>query len=537
MNTRILITSSISGVLLGASLILSGCTDSFDAWNHDPDQADEKDMTKDNLNTGGYFAQMQRGVFTVGKDKGGEYQEQQILTADFFAGYLANVKNAYGVGSTHTDHYYMVDQWCSTPFKLGYTQIMQPWREICKVAEADNSARVARAMATIVKIFAMQRVTDKYGPIPYSRFGESAQVSYDSQQEVYNAFFTELDESTQVLSDFVNGGGSVNLARYDYVYSGQVAKWLKFANSLRLRLAIRISYVDETRARAEIQKALDASYGYMSSPDDDAVLRQNTSFTFTNPLYEAGQSFKDNVMSATAECYLVGLGDPRLPFYYLPASETGEYKGMRNGMTNCGGETWAVKTSLSNFGADSPMPWMRSAETFFILAEAKLRFNLGSRSVMDLYKDGVRASFGSVGASNVEAYLNNTSNAALSEWSDPTSSWNKVSTTSLLTRLSSGWDDFADSDTKLKRIMLQKWIALYPDGQEAWSEMRRTGYPGWVTLATYSYASGVANGQLISRIKYPSSEFTNNTANAQDAVRMLGGQDNAATRLWWDVKR
>ncbi len=85
--------------------------------------------------------------------------------------------------------------------------------------------------------------------------------------------------------------------------------------------------------------------------------------------------------------------------------------------------------------------------------------------------------------------------------------------------------------------MIQKWIALYPDGQEAWSEMRRTGYPGWIRISTYSYASGVSNNEMISRIQFPSTEFSNNSANAQEAVQLLGGQDNAGTRLWWDVKR
>ena len=89
----------------------------------------------------------------------------------------------------------------------------------------------------------------------------------------------------------------------------------------------------------------------------------------------------------------------------------------------------------------------------------------------------------------------------------------------------------------LERIMVQKWIALYPDGQEAWSEMRRTGYPGWVRISSYSNQTEVASGEMISRLKFPSTEYDNNSKNTQAAVTLLGGNDSAGTRLWWDVKR
>ena len=99
------------------------------------------------------------------------------------------------------------------------------------------------------------------------------------------------------------------------------------------------------------------------------------------------------------------------------------------------------------------------------------------------------------------------------------------------------WDDAASNDKKLERIMIQKWIALYPDGQEAWSEMRRTGYPGWVKIQSYDYQREVKQGEMISRLKFPTTEYSNNSTNTQAAVKLLNGEDNAGTRLWWDVKR
>jgi hypothetical protein len=85
--------------------------------------------------------------------------------------------------------------------------------------------------------------------------------------------------------------------------------------------------------------------------------------------------------------------------------------------------------------------------------------------------------------------------------------------------------------------MIQKWIALFPDGQEAWSEIRRTGYPTIVSIESNQSGGEVANGEIISRLKFPTTEYSDNSNNTKAAVGMLGGRDVAGTRLWWDVKR
>ena len=527
------LSAYIGGAILAGGMFLSSCTDKFESWNINPDEVTEDMMDRDNLKTGALYSQMQRGVFIVGQDKGGTYQIHQMLNGDNYAGYLANIKDSYDIGSRHHDHYSMQSKWFTNPFDDTYPEIMQPWKTIC---ESTDEGAMDRAMATVVKVFGMHRMTDKYGPIPYSKFGTDIAVPYDSQQDIYNQFFNELDDAITVMSDYLNTGASTYLARYDNVYSGNVAKWLKFANTLRLRLAMRISYVDETKARTEIQKAIDSPAGLMTSAADDAILHNNTNgFTFTNPIYEVTQSFNDMRMSATMDCYLNGYNDPRLAAYYLPNSK-GESRGMRNGMTSEFSSMAAV-TSASNFKSDSDLPWMHAAEAYFLLAEAKLRFGLGSGDVKDLYEQGIRASFASAGVtSGVDGYIANDTDVPNDTWTNPANNQN-VNVSSMVSSLPVAWDDAADTETKLERIMIQKWIALYPDGQEAWSEMRRTGYPGWVRINTYSYASGVSNNDIIRRIQFSTTELTNNSANVQAAIQLLGGQDNAGTRLWWDVKR
>ncbi len=529
------ITALISGTLLAAGVLLSSCTDSFDSLNIDPNGVTEEEMGRDNLKTGAFFTQMQRGVYIVGKDLGGSYEICQMLTGDIFASYLANVKPSYdggSVGSIHHDHYSMKDHWYNMPFNKAYTEIMQPWVEIVKNTDETS---IDRALATVVKVFAMSRITDKYGPIPYSKFDTGITVAYDSQQDIYNQFFNELDSSIDLLQNYQTSNGKPYMQKYDFIYQGSVDKWLKFANTLRLRLAMRISYVDEAKARAEVQKALDEPCGLMASANDDAYLNQSSTFSFTNPIYDVCSSFNDLRMSATMDCYLNGYKDPRVTAYFLPAIKTGKYSGIRNGMTQ-NLVSYPDITSSVNINADSNLPWMHAAEAYFLLAEAKLRLGLGSGSVKDLYEEGIRTSFASAGVSGADAYIADNTSLPLDSWTDPRTG-SSTSIAGMLSNLTVAWDDNANANTKLERIMLQKWLALFPDGMEAWSEMRRTGYPGWVRIYTYAYTSGVTTNQMISRIQYPSTEFSNNSANVQEAVRMLGGQDNAGTRLWWDVKR
>ena len=143
------------------------------------------------------------------------------------------------------------------------------------------------AVATIIKVEAMHRVTDIYGPIPYTKYGQGVfSTTYDSQQTVYEAFFTELDGAITALTSYVTANpGATPFAPYDNIFNGDYKEWLKFANSLRLRLAIRISMVDPTLAKTEAEKSCADPNGLMISNSDDAFLVANNGLTFTNPVW------------------------------------------------------------------------------------------------------------------------------------------------------------------------------------------------------------------------------------------------------------
>lgn len=528
INTKIVISSAI---MMG-SMFLASCTGEFEKWNINPNEVTPEQMTYDNLNTGAYFTQMEKNVFIVGKNKGGEYQITEMLEGDIFASYIANI-NTYSYTTFHNDHYALYYGWYNAPFNDAYTDIMQPWKSIYDATD-DNS--VARAMATVVKVLGMSRITDMYGPIPYSKFGTATEVAYDSQKDVYYKFFDELDTAISTMTDYAKSSSNAYMGDYDYIYSGNVSKWIKFANTLRLRLAMRISYADEAKAKAEATAAINQTYGLMKSSEDNAILHQTSSFTFINPIWEVCQSFNDMRMSATMDCYMNGYNDPRISAYFRTATNDSKYHGVRNGMLDINKSNYISKASGINYESGSNMKWMDAAEAYFLMAEAKLRLGLGSESVQYYYEQGVAASFASNGVSGSADYLSNKVNVPLTSYSDPSSN-RKTNVASMLSNLTIAWDDTATDDEKLERIMIQKWIALFPDGQEAWSEMRRTGYPGWVRIYSYDYQSEVENNQMISRLKFPTTEYSNNSANTQAAITLLGGNDTAGARLWWDVKR
>lgn len=525
------ILKNIGTAIMSTGLLLTSCTDQFGGMNTNPAEVTSEQMKQDNLNVGAFFTQMEKGVLIVGQDMGGEYQITEMLTGDIFASYLANINN-YGYTTHHNDHYALYRDWYNAPFKDAYVNIMQPWKSI---AERTDENSPARAMATIVKVAGMHRITDMYGPIPYSKFGTDIKVAYDSQKDVYYQFFQELDNAITVLTDYNDRSGAAYMARYDFIYNGNVGQWIKFANTLRLRLAMRVSYVDETKATEEATAAIGHKEGLIMNASDAAVLHQSTNLSFVNPIWEVCESFRDMRMSATMDCYLNGLNDPRRAAFFLAAPDNA-YHGVRNGMIEIDKDSYVNATSSVNIGEGDNLTWMCGAEAWFLMAEAKLRLRLGSETVQYYYELGVRTSFAEWGCGGVQAYLDNAEAKPLERFNDAVTS-RETSVKKMLSNLAVAWDESVSEDVKMERIMTQKWIALFPNGQEAWSEMRRTGYPGFVKILNDKSGGDVPAGNIICRLKFPTTEYSDNSANTQAAVAMLGGADTAGTRLWWDTQR
>ena len=523
---KFLLCASVFTVLLTTN----GCVGDFDKWNTNPNEATSEMMKRDNLLTGSFFVQMEKGVFIVGKDEGGTYQITENLAGDVFSGYMG----ACGLWLSNSNNctYNLVSNWYNAAFNRAYTDIMQPWYSIKKVAETESPQTLA--MATIIKVAGMSRITDMYGPIPYKNFGNGAlKSSYDSQKDVYYAFFEDLNYAINILTELYNGNSSATLmSDYDFIYSGKVEKWIKFANSLKLRLAMRLAYADPTKAQQEAESAVSHKVGIMTTTDDSAILHQTKDLTFINPLYEICYSFDDVRMGGTIDSYLNGYKDPRIATYFAKASD-GTYRGIRNGITITSKATYSEGPfSKLSVISSSNICWMNASESYFLRAEGILRgWNMGG-TVQEFYENGIKNSFTYCGVSGADNYIADATNVP-ANYVDPQNggnSGNALSTTTIK------WDDSATFEKKLERIITQKWIAAYPNGQEAWSEFRRTGYPKVFPNKVNNSGGKINTDIQVRRLPFPNTEYINNTLEVKKAISLLKGDDNGGTKLWWDAK-
>ena len=392
---------------------------------------------------------------------------------------------------------------------------------------------VPYAVATVIKIAAMSRVTDTYGPIPYSAIGETTDlaVPYDSQKDVYNEFFTELSEAIETLDTH---RGSALSPMGDYVYGGDINKWVKFANSLKLRLAMRVSFVDRKLSRQMAEEAIKG--GVIESNADNATWKYFS--TLTNPLYTAvmynssgSETGGDTHAAADIICYMNGYDDPRREAYFLKSTFDGiDYVGLRRGWETFN-KSWGFCLSGLGVNSNDPLIWMTASEVAFLRAEGAAihNFDMGGNAA-DFYNSGIALSFEQWGVAGAEAYMQN-STARPQAYVDPTE---QNPYNGALSDITIKWDDSANSETKLERIITQKWIALYYNGNEAWAELRRTGYPKLIPVE-YNGSGGVVDSNKgPQRMPYPQEEYTNNSYNVTSAVNnLLGGPDNMATKMWW----
>ena len=500
MKTRILL------FVCAIAVIAAGCTKSFDEINTNQHQLTEEELARDYQNVGAFFSQMVNRVVLFDDGSGNclssDYQVAQGLSADAFSGYVG-LTGTWRNG-VHNGSYSFVSGWYDQMFTRAFSEVMPAWQRITRAAEAMGQPAVA-ALATIVKVEALHRVTDMYGPIPYISFGSGTLgTTYNRQQEVYNRFFAELDDAIEVLTPLAESGGTL-LPDYDNVYEGNVARWVKFANTLRLRLALRVVYADAALARQEAEKSAACPLGFIETAAERAQLLHG-----------------------------------RLAAYFVPASSDNKYHGVRLGVHNINPTRYAgaYTSNLNIDRATTPIVWMTAAEGFFLRAEAALRgWNMGG-TARAFYEAGIRASFSENGVSGEDAYIANSS-LIPTRYVDRTNGGNAANAPSNITI---AWDDEADFETHLERIITQKWIAMYPDGCEGWAEFRRTGYPHLLPVVNNDSQGLIDTEIQVRRCPFPVQEYNTNQAAVQAAIQLLdseamgGGQDNGGTRLWWDRK-
>lgn len=247
------------GMIFAGAISLASCTGWFD--NVPPYEATEDILEGDNVKVGAFFPQLQRNVVSTHNN---QFQLSQNLVGDIYSGYMAIPTNFNSNKNNAT--YFFQDNWLNNPFEKVYTQAIGAYIEIKKSVDGDENSHIYQ-WAQILKIASMHRFTDMWGPLPYTQVGSGSMTTpYDSQETVYMKFFEELDKAAEVLTKFtVNNPGSKPMAEYDLVYGGDYSKWVKFANSLRLRLAMRLAFVKPEVAKEQAEKAISHSLGVITS--------------------------------------------------------------------------------------------------------------------------------------------------------------------------------------------------------------------------------------------------------------------------------
>lgn len=500
-----------------------------------------------------------------------DYQTTTNLTHDIYAGYWGN--NVSGFVSNSPTYSYN-DGWSASRWRHFYDD--RTVSEYCQLIKTfwfcnKDYYHTAFYITRIYYAFLMSVQTDTYGDIPIKYYVKGAippeeNVEYTPQKEVYKMIFDILDQAIKGLHN-IPETVQYDLADNDKCYGGDVNKWLRFANTLRLRLALRVSNVDPALAKTQGEAALADAAGLMESQADNmkqvpkrqyitggneniygllfswtanVVLPKEMEWAYKNQALKPGVSednfeIKDNADNSrfnnkSENCYL----DPRCEILWfrptdfellklpVPQESDKDFAGVRNGEINIGGSyTNVYSPARCNVTSDVMNPkiwwnlaqeiiWMGYSESLFLKAEAALREWEGTeKSPKEYYLDGIRASMNyykidsdAEGQKKIEDYINNLQG---------------------IEAFNSG-----DRESQLEQIITQKWIAVFPNGNEGWAEVRRTDYPRYMLLPLGGNNSGgqVENDKLIKRISYPNSESRN--PNKPSEVTQ-------GTKVWWDT--
>ena len=288
-------------------------------------------------------------------------------------------------------------------------------------------------------------------------------------------------------------------------------------------------------AASEAKKALENSYGVIESSAENI---QISGKGYQNPL--AGVAgWGETYMGATMASVLNGYEDPRISIYYSPATltdHTEEYLGVPQGVyAKDGDPNYYQSYSFINtktIAASTPAVLLTAAEVWLLRAEASLRgINPKSESAKQCYETGVKASFDQWGAGDASLYLASKGKPTdyINYAAGPGKDMKALITTT------PDFDDAANQEEQLEKIITQKWIACWPEGMEAWTEQRRTGYPKLFKVQTNNSNGTIDTDIMIRRLPFSQDDAKKDPEQYKNLCTALGGADNGGTRLWWDT--
>lgn len=425
------------------------------------------------------------------------------------------------------DKYYQMDSYSNTMFGDTYNGLIKNWRELEVRASADPKYENTLAVAKIWGAYLFQRLTDLYGNIPYSEAGlgyyeQIYKPKYDLQEDIYKDMIQEVKIGLELLD------AAKPKIEGDLFYDGDIEKWRKMGGSLLLRLGMRLTEVAPELAKETVKTAV--QNGVMSNPDDICRLihtdggkdafKNTLSLRFLDDKFVENDAIK---ISKTFMDYLKKYNDPRLRVYCSlkdgnndPEKQFGLPNGYDTNTIPTVGDDFVGLENTSNFNTntilrmDAPTIFLLPSESKLLLAEAALRGWI-SGDAGNLFKDAVTCSmkeqeiaYGvTISDTEIQSYLNQNL-----------------------------FDESLDTESKMKVLGEQYWVATYMNGYESYANWRRTGYP---QLKPANYKGNQSNGEIPRRLTYAVDEYTINRANVEAAVQQQGA-DKVTTRIWWDKK-
>lgn len=542
---KILKYTAVSALTLATGVMTVGCTDNFEELNTDP-----YELNPDALP---FSAQFQEPMSYVYAPQQNLFQYCFSLNIDLFSGYFMTPHNFGGSGNVD---YALNRGFCGGMYENVYLHIFNNTRRLITSCEEQGFTDYA-GMMRVIQAYAVQMLTDVYGPVAYTSAIEDptngASFSYDKQEDIYNSMFALLDEA---IKNFQNPTSDLaSRQSFDFWCNGDLDLWIKVANQLKLRMAMRIVKANPTLAKQKAEEAAQA--GVLPQ---DILINQGFSNEQTR-MFEWG----DAGMNANLITIMEGYNDPRLPLYVTKnqadvicqdssviASGT-KYLGIRGGCNlpskpNQWGNFSKIVCSYT-----TAFPVMKAAEGYFLRAEGILRgWNMGGGTAQQWYEDGIRTSIKnevaykgievlagvtSVSDEEIDAYINGTT--LQEDFVDPVDSQNSIKAQN---DVCVKWDESASNEQKLQRIIIQKWIANFPISCEGWAEYRRTGYPKFFPNRVNLSNGTIDTDEQIRRLIYSDNEINTNNAELQKGIELLNQENSSSkftgdiggTRVWWD---
>jgi hypothetical protein len=488
---------------LASAFWLSACTSGFEQLNTNPTQVTEIDpllmFSNMQLRTAGDNFEQQTYNYTAISCV---VQHLSPKVGEFTAEMYRGMPNAQW------------EWWYAGRGVIGQPGVVKFATDIIERAKKSPNDINVLSAARIWRAFVFHRITDLFGDVPYSEAGRGFYdrnfvPKYDTQEFIYRDMLKELKEAVAAFDNTKR-----TLTTNDGVYRGDLTKWRKFGNSLRLRLAMRLSKVDPATAQREAEEAIAA--GVMLNNTDMAWIDQaNGARVQQSSTWQTLNQFDDYRLSETFVSFLDSTRDPRLRIINEAPRPN---RGLPNGITSAQRQALnsnalaRVGPYLASPTRDSPTIFISYAEVELLMAEAAFRGWRTPRTAREHYEAGIRA-----GMTQYAITPNNPpipADTAITQYiAQPLIAYNQASA--------------------LEQIITQKWIATFLDGLEPYAEWRRTGFP---RLRRLNPAGNVTNGEVPRRAQYPQSEQIFNPDNLNAALGRLNLNEYNIflARVWWD---